>query len=103
MAFSPFRDNDVDAWVFGINGTSSFRVGDDYGWVTHPIQSLPKGYVFKGTYSASNGRYNPNHGKCVHFKPDGSVESPMTFTLERPEDGTEIEITISKLGKITEQ
>ncbi len=102
VAFSPFRDEDVDAWVFGVNGTSSFKKGDDYGWVTHPIQSLPKGYVFKGTYNANSGAYNPNHGKCVHFKPDGTVERAVTFVLERPDDGTEIEIKITELGKITE-
>ena len=103
VAFSPFRDNDVDAWVFGINGTSSFAIGDDYGWVAHPIQSLPQGYVFKGTYNTSTGKYKSTHGICVHFKPDGSVENAVTLTLERPEDGTEIEITISELGKITER
>ena len=75
VAFSPFRDKDNDVWVFGIHGTASFAKGDDYGWVTHPIQSLPEGYVFKGTYNSSDGTYKSSHGICVHFLPDGGYLS----------------------------
>jgi len=102
VAFSPFRDKDNDVWVFGIHGTTSFAKGDDYGWVTHPIQSLPEGYVFKGTYNTSDGSYKSKHGICVHFLPDGTAEKAVTLTLERPEDGSEIPLKIEVSGKITE-
>lgn len=100
VAFSPFRDKDNDVWVFGIHGTTSFDKGHDYGWVTHPIQSLPEGYVFKGTYNTSDGSYKSKHGICVHFQSDGTAEEDVTLTLERPEDGTELPVTIHKSGKI---
>lgn len=103
VAFSPFRDKDNDVWVFGIHGTTSFAKGHDYGWVTHPIQSLPEGYVFKGSYRTSDGTYKSDHGICVHFLPDGTVAEAVTLVLERPEDNTEIQISISDLGKIEEK
>lgn len=102
VAFSPFRDKDNDVWVFGINGTSSFDKGHDYGWVTHPIQSLPEGYVFKGTYNTSDGSYKSNHKISVHFLSDGTAEKAVTLTLERPEDGSEIPLKINTTGKIEE-
>jgi prepilin-type N-terminal cleavage/methylation domain-containing protein len=102
VAFSPFRDKDNDVWVFGIHGTTSFDKGHDYGWVTHPIQSLPAGYVFKGSYNTSDGSYKSKHGICVHFLPDGTAEKAVTLTLQRPEDGSEIPLKIEVSGKISE-
>ncbi len=106
VAYPPYRDKNIDAWVFGVkNAGSSFNANDEYGWVTHPIQSLPQGYVFKGTYNASTGEYKPRHGIYVHFNADGShdASSQSSITLERPENGETIVIKITAAGGISEE
>lgn len=106
VAYPPYRDKNIDAWVFGVkNAGSSFNANDEYGWVTHPIQSLPQGYVFKGTYNASTGEYKPRHGIYVHFNADGSHDpsSQSSITLERPENGETIVIKITAAGGISEE
>ena len=103
VGYPPFRDANIDAWVFGVkNAGSSFKATHDYGWVTHPIQSLPEGYVFQGTYNTSDGSYKATHGLCVHFLPDGTAARAVTLTLQRPEDGSEIPLKIEMSGKIKE-
>ena len=102
MAYPPFRDLEHDVWVIGIHGTSSFDISHDYGWVTHPVQSLPEGYVFKGAYNA-DGSFKPNKKLNVRFLPDGTAAKEVTLTLERPEDGAEISIKIETTGKISEE
>ena len=104
IAWPPYRDSNIDAWVFGIkNAGSSFTKDDEYGWVTHPIQALPQGYVFKGTYNASDGSFKPKNNVYVHFNADGTLDEETSITLERPENGETIKIKIAASGRITEE
>lgn len=115
IAWPAYRDLNVDKWVFGIKNPkdadgndvnvvrSHFLADHDYGWVTHPIQSLPQGYVLKGTYEESTGKFKPGNTVRVHFNADGALDSGTEITIERPDDGTEIKIRVSAAGKITEE
>ncbi len=85
----------LDAWVFGIDDlpspspatASKFAVGDEYGWVTHPVYSLPDDWAFADSYVKSGenaGTFNYNV-PTVHFLPGGSVDGgKVEFSMENP-------------------
>ena len=105
VAYAPFRDKSIDAWVFGVKNATgnSFKAGHVYGWITHPIQALPQGYVFKDTYSASDGTFKAGNDVYVHFNADGTLDGEKTLTIERPDNGTSFQIKITAAGKISEK
>ena len=87
----PVAWNDgLDAWLFGIDNlpapaqssVGSFKKGDRYGWITHPVFSLPEGWVFEGSYN-SKGEFTFPDVK-VHFDGGGSIEQAVEFTVKNP-------------------
>ncbi len=87
-------ENGLDAWVFGIDDlpapaastVSKFVVGDEYGWITHPVYSLPDDWVFAGSYETSGqnaGSFKFNVDP-IHWKAGGSIAKDVTFTIENP-------------------
>lgn len=113
IAWTPWHDKALDAWVFGISNAPSgaFEKNHDYGWVTHPVQSLPAGYVFGDIYKA-DGTFDESKAaqKRVRFLSDGSLEDgkeSVSFSIQRWGSGDQpeetITITVRKNGKIEEQ
>ena len=96
----------LDAWFFGIDNlpapaqaaASKFRKDDRYGWITHPVFSLPDGWVFQGTYDAA-GEFQYNDLK-VHFDEGGSVADDSTpeFTIENPSKGISFRVKVDNSG-----
>ena len=95
--------SDQDAWVFGIDDlpnastASKFEIGDEYGWITHPVYALSDGWVFTDSYDES-GAFN-NKSIKVHFDSGGSVEdAPVTITVENPSKGRSFSIVVDNQG-----
>lgn len=92
---SPSRwESALDAWVFGIDDlpapaaatATKFQVGHEYGWITHPVYTLPEGWVFADSYIKTGknaGQFNYAVPR-VHFLAGGSVENEVEFTFENP-------------------
>ena len=76
MIVPPQYDGDYDAWVFGVDKTllssDDFAPGAEYGWLTLPEQTLPKGYAFANSYD-DDGKYDATHAPRVKFNPDGTT------------------------------
>jgi prepilin-type N-terminal cleavage/methylation domain-containing protein len=76
MIVPPQYDGDMDAWVFGVDKTlldnDDFEPGAEYGWLTLPEQSLPKGYAFSKSFT-DEGTYDATTAPRVKFEPDGTT------------------------------
>lgn len=101
----PWFEGDDDAWIFGIDSSvSGFAAGSDYGWLIYPEQSLPGGYVFKGSYSTSGdnaGDFKENYDKKIHFLSNGSVEKGETFELYETAAKKTHKVAVDGTGKVT--
>lgn len=102
----PVSWNDgLDAWFFGIDdlpapakpSVSKFKSGDRYGWITHPVFSLPEGWVFAGSYKESDGEFSYPDLK-VRFDEGGSVEEKVVFEIENPSKGQSFSIAVDNKG-----
>ena len=93
----PMFAPEADAWVFGVNSGdagSAFKVGSDYGWLVLPVQYLPKGYVFDGTFN-SEGAFDKSKKIFAHFLPTGSLEtdgSTDSFTILETSTGNTVTV-----------
>lgn len=104
-----FYDSEDDTWSFAITSEAysrGFREGNDYGWVVSPEQSLPKGMVFEGTYSAASGEVNESaiEDGFIHFLPDGSVDQSSgtrTYKIIDPTTGRGAELEVNGMGNVT--
>ena len=101
----PVSWNDgLDAWFFGIDNlpapakasVSKFETNDRYGWITHPVFSLPEGWVFAGSYD-KDGEFAYADLK-VHFDEGGSVEEKVVFEIENPSKGQSFLIRVDNTG-----
>ena len=103
----PYFEPDDDAWVFGISsGASGFAAGSDYGWLIYPEQTLPGGYVFKGSYLTSGdkaGDFDAGYDKKVHFRADGTVAQAVTFDLYEVAAKKTHKVIVDGSGKVTIQ
>ena len=85
MIVPPQYDGDLDAWVFGVDktllGNDDFAPGAEYGWVTLPEQSLPKGYAFAESYT-DDGKYDADKAPRVKFLPDGTTSGGEFIIFE---------------------
>ena len=76
----PMYEPGADALVFGVDkdeGNGYFKVGNDYGWLVLPVQYLPKGYVFDGSFDAE-GAFKRDFKKFAHFLPTGALDTDST-------------------------
>lgn len=103
VVVAPMFNTAADAWVFGVNkdeAGSSFSEGHDYGWLVMPQQSLPKGYVFEGSYK-EDGSWKTGYKKNVRFLADGTVDGGgTTFEILETATGTTRRVEVSGEGKI---
>lgn len=103
----PWFSQEDDAWVFGIDSRKSgFSQGHDYGWLIYPEQTLPGGYVFKGSYSTSGnnaGDFDESYDKKVHFRSDGTVEEAVTLELYEVAAKKTHKVVVDGSGKVTIQ
>ncbi len=101
----PWFEQEDDAWVFGIDSSKSgFAKGSDYGWLIYPEQTLPGGYVFKGSYSTSAdkaGDFDESYDKKIHFLSDGSVAGAVTFELYEVAAKKTHQVIVDGSGKVT--
>lgn len=94
----------LDAWIFGIDNlpapaqasVSKFDTDDRYGWITHPVFSLPQGWVFAKTWK-DDGSFNFTQIR-VHFDEAGSIEESVTLEIENPSKGQSFSITVDDKG-----
>ncbi len=90
-AYPPFHltTPDFEGWMFGIRDSDyergTFTIGHEYAWPLMPVQTLPGGFVFDGSWKASDGELDENwvQRAYVHFYPDGRAECgiPSGFTI----------------------
>ena len=108
----PWFDGGRDAWVFGVpTDASGFdpppqgkTFGSEYGWLIYPEQTLPSGYVFKGSYALSGdnaGDFDKGYDRKIHFFADGTVESGVDFELYEVSAKKTHKVKVSGSGKIT--
>ncbi|MBQ7666865.1 MAG: prepilin-type N-terminal cleavage/methylation domain-containing protein [Kiritimatiellae bacterium] len=79
-----YNSQDYEGWMFGLekserSSTGGFTKGHEYAWAVMPVQSLPGGYVFDGSFNQSTGEFLDTWGKSawVRFFPDGRAETGM--------------------------
>lgn len=103
----PWFSQEDDAWVFGIDSRKQgFAAGTDYGWLIYPEQTLPGGYVFKGSYYVSGdkaGDFNEGYDRKVHYRSDGTVEQGVTFELYEVAAKKTHKVIVDGSGKVTIQ
>lgn len=88
-AYPPFYNAEDDCWMFGIDMSDyisgTFLNGHEYAWALMPVQNLPGGYVFEGSYRENDGEVDESwmQKAYVHFFPDGRAETGMSsgFTI----------------------
>ena len=83
-SYPPFYqvDNDgkYEGWMFGIKAedyeSGSFKVGSEYAWPLMPVQSLPGGFVFDGSWNNNSGDFDTGwmQDAYVQFYPDGRAK-----------------------------
>jgi prepilin-type N-terminal cleavage/methylation domain-containing protein len=94
----------ADAWVFGVDRSdagSKFKKGSDYGWLVLPVQYLPKGYVFDGSFDDGTGAFKKDYDKKVCFNPSGSPDKETEFPILETATGKTGSVKVSGSGKIT--
>ena len=74
-----YVSRDYEGWMFGIpkdDQDGGFKKGSEYAWTLMPVQSLPGGYVFDGSFNENDGSFKKAWGQkaYVHFFPDGRAE-----------------------------
>lgn len=101
----PWSDKATGQWKFGVKDFGGgFKAGNVYGWVSHPVQQLPDGYVFEGSYNGKGEFSRSEADKIqVHFLPDGQAEKPVTFKLLNAATDERVEIEVDKAGKVSEK
>ena len=102
----PMYATGADAWVFGVNrddAGSNFKKGSDYGWLVLPVQYLPKGYVFDGSFDDGTGAFKRDYDKKVCFEPSGSPDKETEFPILETATGKTGYVKVSGNGKITVQ
>ncbi len=98
----PMYAKDADSWVFGVEKNeagTSFKAGDDYGWLVLPEQILPKGYAFDGSFD-SNGAFRKDYDKKVRFAPTGVPDAETTFTILELATGATETVKVTGNGKV---
>ena len=85
VQYPPYHDANADAWIFGVKDKGVLKAGDAYGWLAMPEQRLPKGFSFDVSYGSPNAsgfiEVDMDKTPCVHFYPDGTVETGETFLI----------------------
>ena len=98
----PMFEPAADAWVFGVDRSeagSAFKEGSNYGWLVLPVQYLPKGYVFDGTFN-SEGAFDKTKKIFARFLPTGALGPGSTDSFKVLETSTGNIVTIkSDTGK----
>lgn len=111
MELPPWYSEDTGdhgALLFKVAEPGKFSVGDEYGWVLLPEQTLPDGWAFRGSYSSDGGfkrAYGQRGGAgCVDFEPDGST-SAQDIVIELPGANGKAEVyatvKITGTGKVS--
>ena len=90
-SYPPFylASENYEGWMFGIKPEDyekdSFTTGHEYAWPLMPVQTLPGGFVFDGSWKASDGELDSDwvQKAYVHFYPDGRAKCglPSGFTI----------------------
>ncbi len=92
----PMFEPGADAWVFGVDSSeagSAFKRGSNYGWLVLPVQYLPKGYVFDGTFN-SEGAFDKTKKIFARFLPTGALGPGSTDSFTVLETSTGNTVTI---------
>jgi prepilin-type N-terminal cleavage/methylation domain-containing protein len=99
----PMYNKDAESWVFGIRGTGlpsgAFAAGHPYGWLVYPEQSLPKGYVFDGSWD-DDGNFKDGFQLRVCFLPTGAANAKTVFPIHELATKAVRNVTVEKTGKI---
>lgn len=100
---APFYSTGQDAWIFAVaDRKNAFDVGNQYGWVSGPEQSLPQGFVFPAAVATSgdNAGFFNNADIHVHFDSFGNAEA-VTIKVQEVSTGKEAEVKVDANGKVT--
>lgn len=96
---APFYSAGQDAWIFAVEDRKGgFDVGNQYGWVTGPEQTLPQGFVFPDAVG-SDGFFN-GADIHVHFDSFGNAEAE-SVKIQEVATGKESEVKVDASGKVT--
>lgn len=96
---------DTDAWVFGVDdlpnfsgGAASFGVNDAYGWISHPVFTLPEGWVFADSHR--DGVFDATKAKVctIHYEPGGNIEKRVELELENPTTERTFKVIATQTG-----
>lgn len=99
---------DHGALLFKVTEPSKFSVGDEYGWMLLPEETLPDGWAFRGSYT-SDGNFKTAYGQkggagCIDFQADGSTEA-QDIIIELPGANGKAEVyatvKLTGVGKVS--
>ncbi len=99
---------DHGALLFKVAEPNKFHVGDEYGWMLLPEQTLPEGWAFRGSYS-NDGNFNKSYGQkggagCIDFEADGSTTA-QNIIIELPGANGKAEVyatvQLTGVGKVS--